>query len=248
MIMKINLSLAAYPTLTYVDAMLRAQAGASEPLLGTLALEHTQLCPQNRGILDEAMAEGLMVAFPETKFRLHANVRVLGTRWVHDLADYGKVAEFWTTLGNISRLMKAPCYTAHAGARGTGTLQDVFDNARRCADLFGIPVGIEGHYPTKAEKYHIDSWVEYTRLYESGIPYVIDFSHLHILASISGETDMDLIREMLTSERCLEVHLSGNDGTHDQHKELVDEPWWWELMSDIHPSTTIFTEGVQPRQ
>jgi len=246
--MSINLSLAAFPTLTYVDAMLRAQAGASERLLGNLSLEHTQLCPQNRGVLDDAMAEGLMAAFPATQFRLHANVRVLGTRWVHDLADYGKVPEFWNAMGSISRLVKAPCYTAHAGVRGTTKLQDVFDNARRCADLFGMPVGIEGHYPTTDGKYHIDSWDEYRLLYESGIPYVVDLSHLHILASISGRQDNNLVKAMLSSERCLEVHLSANDGTHDQHRELVEEPWWWSLMDEINPSATIFTEGMQPRQ
>lgn len=245
--MTIHLSLAAFPTLTFVEAMLRAEQGVSEPLLGQLSLNQTQLCPQNRGILDQRMAEGLMAAFPETQFRLHANVRVLGSRWLHDLADFGKVPDYWEALSRMSKLMKAPCYTAHAGRRGGCSLLQVIDNAKYCAELFGVPVGIEGHYPTSNGDYHVDSWEEYQMVFDSGVPYVVDLSHLQILASHSGQRNEDFVREMLSSERCLEVHLSDNDGTHDQHKELVTAPWWWPLIDDIHPSATIFSEGMQPR-
>jgi hypothetical protein len=57
-------------------------------------------------------------------------------------------------------------------------------------------------------------------LLESGAHYALDLSHLHIVATASGYVEWGLLQELLASPKCLEVHLSGNDGSADQHNAL----------------------------
>lgn len=243
---RVNLSLAAYPGLSFYDAMEKAsKESPEEPLLGKLLLEDTQLCPQNREILTPEYVDMLMALFPATRFRLHANVRVLPSRMILDWSSYGQPQEYWDALASISRQLKAPAYTAHAGRRAEATLPDIIEAARRAEDLFDCPVGIEGHYPTPNDVFLVSNWAEYRTLFESGVNYVVDLSHLHIVAEQSGRRELTLVQEMLACERCIEVHVSANDGTKDQHRTLAREPWWWTLTQYIHPKATIFSEGVQ---
>ena len=117
------------------------------------------------------------------------------------------------------------------------------DNARRCADLFDVPVAIEGLYPSAREPWLVATWEEYRRLLDSGVPFALDLSHLNILATWSGRLDMGLTAEMLSSERCIEVHVSSNDGRHDQHRRCDAPAWWSPLLSSINPRAMVFTEG-----
>lgn len=243
----IHVSLAAFPGVDFLNAMERATKGVSEPLLGELSLEHVQLCPQNIGLLTQEYAAGLAEAFPRTQFRLHANCRVLPGRQITNLDRFDSSGPYWLQLATVSQTIGAPAYTAHAGLRANATLAQVLDNTRRASDLFGCTVGVEGHYPTARGIFLLDSWEDYRVLHESGVPYALDLSHLHILAVQSGRRDEGLVREMLANPACIEVHLSGNDGDHDTHETLDESIWWWELLSSTNPMATLFSEGTQPR-
>jgi hypothetical protein len=67
------------------------------------------------------------------------------------------------------------------------------------------------------------------------------------VATASGYVEWNLLRELLASPQCIEVHLSGNDGSADQHHALdVDAvPWWWSLLACVNPDAVIFSEGRQ---
>jgi len=108
-------------------------------------------------------------------------------------------------------------------------------------------VGIEGHYPTKHDIWLLSTWAEYRVMLESGVHYALDLSHLHIVATGSGYVEWNLLRELLASPKCLEVHVSANDGSADQHHALDVNavPWWWPLLAYVHANTVIFSEGRQ---
>lgn len=120
-------------------------------------------------------------------------------------------------------------------------------NARRCADLFDCPVGVEGHYPTAGDTWLLASWDEYRTLFDSGVPYALDLSHLHIVANHSGRREDTLVAEMLASDRCLEIHVSDNDGRADRHAVCVEPPWWFALLRHAHGEAVIFSEGNHRR-
>ncbi|MDR8402138.1 hypothetical protein NE850_38090 [Paraburkholderia sp. USG1] len=216
-----------------------------EPLLGTLKSDHIQLCPQNRGVLTPELAQDLRHQFPRTRFRLHANVRVLTERYLYDWCDWNSADRYWSALASTNRALDAHGYVAHAGRRDRCSLAALFDNARRASDVFGCPAGIEGHYPTRDNVFLISDWDEYHALFESGVPYALDLSHLNILVFRSRRCERTLIQEMLACERCIEVHLSANDGLRDQHRVLEQEPWWWPLLEHVRDGAVIFSEGNQ---
>lgn len=242
---RVNVSLAAFPRLGFVQAMELAQSGVCEPLLGSLAIDHVQLAPQNSGVLTEELAGQMKVAFPETQFRLHANVRVMPKRQVVDLDRFDTHDPYWQSLARVSRVLDAPAYTAHAGLRTHATVERVLDNTRRASDLMGCVVGVEGHYPTPRGIYLFDSWSDYRTLLESGVPYALDLSHLNIVATQSGTTEVGLVQELLSSENCIECHLSGNNGTRDAHHTLSEPPWWWPLLKHTNDRCVTFSEGAQ---
>ncbi|MCA3173958.1 MAG: hypothetical protein ING36_00245 [Burkholderiales bacterium] len=244
----IHCSMAAFPGMSHLDAVKLAIARQAtgqleESALGLISLGHVQLVPQNRGCIDPCLASGLREAYPHIQFRLHANVRV-SDRWaIYDLAGFKLLHSHFVEAARIHALLGATAYSAHSGRRDQATLPELFDYARRAADLFNSPVAIEGQYPTAHNEYLISSWQEYQTLFESGVPYALDLSHLNIVAQQTGETWTTLVREMLSSDRCLEVHLSDNDGTGDHHQRLNRQPWWFDLLKDINPDAVLFTEG-----
>jgi sugar phosphate isomerase/epimerase len=248
--MQVQLSLAAFPGLTFGEALHVAHATPlSEPAFGAIGVEHVQLCPQNRGILDEAEVDALREAFPNCRLRAHANVRVLPARQVIDLDRFNANDPYWQTLARISRRLDAPVYTAHAGQRKHATLDQAFENTRRAADLFGVPVGIEGHYPTPRDLFLLSTWEDYARLLTERVGFVLDLSHLHIVATQTGRYETNLLAELLDSPDLLEVHLSANEGAADEHAVLTERPWWWPVFEAAHlpTSCTVFTEGNHRR-
>lgn len=243
---QVNVSLAAFPRRHFAEAMYLAEnGGPTEPYLGALCVGHVQLCPQNSGVLDESLVDSLLSNYTNTRFRLHANVRVLRHRVVSDFATFWQEPGYWRQLAHISRRLGSIGYSAHAGRRDQSTLDQVLDAARRCEDLFGCRVGVEGHYPTPNDTFLISSWREYAALFDSGVNYALDLSHLNIVAAQSGRIETNLVREMLACERCIEVHVSDNDGVRDQHKLLAGEPWWLDLLAYANSGATIFTESVK---
>lgn len=245
--MKAHVSLACWPGLRHEAAAALLHEPVEEPLFGRISAKHVQLVPQSLGCLDETLADALRAAHPGTRFRLHANVQVLPRRRLADLSGFALHADWFAQAARISRRLDAPAYTAHAGRRAEADLATLLDHARRCADLFGCPVGVEGHYPTPGDTWLVQSWAEYQAVFESGVPYALDLSHLHILASHTGRFETALVAEMLTCERCIEVHVSANDGRGDWHQVCAEPPWWHPLLPHIHPNAVVFSEGNHRR-
>ena len=244
----INISLAAYPGERHVNAAIKAIESANagslvEPLWGRIHAHHVQLVPQNFGILDETTCQSLMDAFPKTQFRLHANVRVTGKHTIADISGLQKHREWFEQAARISKFLKAPAYSAHSGSRSESDIKQMLDNARKIADLFGVPVAIEGQYPVEGNTLLVTSWDEYRQVFESGLPYVIDLSHLNILAHKTGLQEMNLVKEMLNNGNCIEVHVSDNNGIGDWHQVCEKQTWWYELMPYINKNAVVFTEG-----
>lgn len=236
------LSLACWPGLDYCRVPEVLARTHTEPLFGTLSTAHVQLVPQTVGQLDAARADGLLAAFPGIQFRLHANVRVLPRHRLADLSTFDADQDWFEQAAHISQRLGASAYSAHAGYRRNATLAQVLDNARRCADLFGCPVAVEGLYPDRHRTQLVASWEEYRTVFESGVPYALDLSHLNIVAHRVGRED-GLVADMLACERCIEVHVSDNDGMGDQHRICHTPPWWYRLLAHLHPGAVVFTEG-----
>lgn len=238
---------ATLPGLHTLDAIERIAAGVHEPLLGRLLDDHIQLCPQNRGTLDEAACEELRARWPSTRFRPHANVRVLPRLRLFDasspLADAGHLFD---AVATVCQRLQSPCYTLHAGYRVNASLPEMIDNVMRLQDRFPCPVGVEGLYPDPQRQQLMDCWSDYERVLCAGVPLAVDLSHLQIVARREGPCD-DLVRALLSSPTTLEVHLSANDGRRDSHDVLRSEPWWWHLRDAIQPRATVFSEGNQLR-
>jgi hypothetical protein len=250
--MKVNISLAAFPGLRHQNAAMAAIVGAeqgtlTEPLFGQLRADHVQLVPQSMGLLDEAVCDYLTSTFPETSYRLHANVRVLREHRFADLSNFDQHRDWFAQAARIHHALRATAYTAHSGRRADATLEQMLDNARRCADEWGCMVGVEGQYPTPAAEWLVSSWEEYRMLFESGVPYAIDLSHLNILVHRSGRREDGLVAEMLACERAIEVHLSHNNGRGDTHQVCAEPVWWQPLLDSIHPDAVVFSEGNHRR-
>lgn len=245
--MKAHVSLACWPGLQHEDAARHLADPPVETCFGRLSAEHVQLVPQCMGQLTDALVDSLRTAYPASRFRLHANARILAGHVIADLSGFASHARWFAQAARISRRLAAPAYTAHAGTRSQASMTEMLENARRCADLFGCPVGVEGHYPTRGDTWLVSGWTEYQALFESGVPYALDLSHLHIVATHSRRRETTLIAEMLACERCLEVHVSANDGSGDWHQVCAEPPWWFELLQRVHPEAIIFSEGNHRR-
>ena len=245
---RINPSLACFPSLSFERATERVVAGVEEGVLGRLEASVIQLVPQCYGILDEQVCERVRALAPGRELRLHANVRMHDKRIMADLSGLHLFPSYFERLRALNAFLSAPVYTAHAGRRSEASFTGLLRNAQELSDTMGCVVGIEGHYPTPHNTFLVSGWVEYRRLFESNQHYVLDLSHIHILACQSHERDDGLLREMLASPRCVEVHLSSNDGKSDSHFSLEEEPWWFHLLQHAHPDAVFFTEGRASRR
>lgn len=256
----VQLSFAAFPAMRHQASAKRAldQGGGTttltEPAWGPIGGRHVQLVPQNQGQLTSESAQELKSQYPKTQFRLHANVRVQERFRIIDVSQFHEHPDWVHDAASVSRALGAPAYSGHSGPRQQCSFTNLLDNARRAAEIFESPVAIEGQYPQEngqGDSNWIASWAEYRALFESGVPYALDLSHLNILVHRSGEREDGLVAEMLACERCLEVHVSSNDGTGDQHQICplgARRLWWWPLLAHIHGRAVVFTEGNHLRK
>jgi hypothetical protein len=240
------------PGKKHYDAVATIHQGIEEPMLGRLGHADVQLCPQHPTRVDDVLVDKLLADFPGTRFRLHASVRLRGEyehidprnrRIIYDAANVGEWRWF-KEAARLSRKLNAPAYSVHAGRRENASLQQMADNVRRMVDLFDCRVGVEGLYPER-DVWLIQNWEEYAWLLESGLDFALDLSHLNIVAHKTRRWEEGLVKEMLSSERCIEVHLSNNDGVSDRHLKLDDAPRWWGWLDSIHPDAVVFSEGNQ---
>lgn len=242
----IHAALGAFRGIPVWSAMDMARS-AKEPLFGPISTAQVQICPQNMGKMTTCSAEALRVRNPDVQFRLHANVQADGWTPHADASTFLQYGGYFHILRRISEALGAQAYTWHAGMRCHAALDIVLATTRRLEDDWGIAVGVEGLYPTADDRYVLSTWEEYRQLLESGVKYALDMSHVNILAHRSGERNEGLVREMLASPACIEVHVSGNAGDADTHGQLATEPWWWNLLDVVNPEAVFFTEGGQTR-
>lgn len=251
--MTINASTAMFPGVPLLDAIqLLHEPGLSEPLFSPVSLKHVQLCPQNRTQITEELANELRETYPDTQFRLHANAHVLPQRVIIDASNDARIPEnkrYFEQLAKISKILGAPAYSLHAGYATNMDFIDMIWNVRRIEDIFdGTPVAIEGLYPSTRHKHLMKSLLDYEIVYRADMNVALDLSHLKIIAK-RGTFDIKVLKDMLESIRTLEIHVSDNDGDHDSHAPLSDEPFWWDTLQSakLNPDTVIFTEGNQRR-
>jgi hypothetical protein len=241
---------ACYPGFKYLDAVASLVSGTCESLIGELSMDHCQLCPQSHGVLTEETIDTLKQVSPTTQFRLHANVRVLSN---HVLFDASTVTPstwpYFTRMAELSRYMGASVYSAHAGRRSNATLEEMRNGIHRLSDLFDHTVAVEGLYPSPGNIWLLSDWADYQWLLESGLSYALDLSHLGIVAHHSHRQEIGLLNELLSSDRCVEVHVSDNAGKNDSHDTLSTQPWWWNVLVDslstLSRRAVVFSEGNQ---
>lgn len=186
---------------------------------------------------------------PSSNFRLHANVRVLRPMLFADASNFEQYPEWFEQAAALSKRMNAKGYTLHSGLRSNCSMEQMIENAKRIADLFDCPAGIEGQYPAKlSNALLVSDWQEYRQLFDSGLNFALDLSHLNILKHRSDYFDSDLVKEMISSNQCMEIHVSDNDGSGDQHQTLSEKPFWFEYLDLAHADAVIFTEGNQLRK
>lgn len=244
---EIFFSLASFGGRNFFEAIAQATQGDQfARIIGKLSTQKIQLCPQSRGVLDASAAACLKSTYPEIEFRLHANIKIQASRAIFDAVDFDhkSLAAHWMQIKEISNLLSAPCYTLHAGLRKNGQLEEMFSRVNRLQDYLGIPVAVEGHYPTKNRDYLLDSWSEHKKLLASDVNFVIDLSHFNIIAAKEKEIHKEMLLELLGSPRCIEVHLSGNDNHRDKHEQLNGREWWIPMLEYVNPESTIFFEGA----
>ncbi len=242
----INLSLASFPNRDAISAMEMASAGCSDSVLGELSLNHVQLCPQNCiQKLDDAMCDTLKTQYPTTQFRLHANVKVLDKHRLDvDLCQFSVDSAYFQQLAAISKKLNASGYSIHVGRR-LGSLKRVLSKLVQLEDLMETKVGVEGMYPTAKNTYLLQDWKEYAYLLESGAKFALDLSHLNIVKTFTGTLEDTLVKEMLSSEQCMEIHLSHNNGISDTHTPFKqgETVWWQDMLNGKNPDAVVFYEG-----
>lgn len=247
--LSINASTACWPGLSHTEAMRRILSGTSEPVIGNLGVRHIQLCPQNFGAMTPEIASMIAGSNSAIRFRLHAGVRIDGCKTVHDAGFKfdATVNRYFEGLCEVGHALGYMPYTMHAGRRSECSLEGMRDNIMRVEDIMGRVVGVEGMYPDNG-KYLIQDWDEYKWLHQSELAFALDMSHLNIISNKTGSVDHGLVSEMISNPRCIEIHISGNDGHSDRHEILSEIPWWAALLENgirHNPGAIIFSEGNQ---
>jgi hypothetical protein len=245
----VNAATACFPGMTVKAAIEQILAGASEPMIGRLASQHIQCCPQNLGHLSEAVCEDLRASFPECTLRLHANARVLPHHVRYDASTFtDDTRHYYEALADRSRRLGATAYSLHAGFQRNCALPQMIDNVCRIQDIFGdMVVAVEGLYPNAANPQLMDTWGAYQAVLDAGTPLAIDLSHTKIVARAAASTDEGLLRDLLASPTTIEVHISENNGVADHHDILRREPFWWHLLPSVNANAVVFSEGNQLR-
>lgn len=242
----IHTSLAAYPGWNILRATQAALKGSEEPQLGRCAARVLQLVPQTFGVYTLEILDQIK-ALHAGEIRLHANIQIGPRRVMADLSGFTRYRGYFKELGALNKHLGSPVYTAHAGRRSEADFRSMLRNAKALSDAWGCVVGVEGHYPTPNNTFLVDSWAEYRALFESGAPYVVDLSHLNIVAHASGVQELNMVCEAVSNPNCVEVHVSHNDGRSDSHEPLTEAPWWWPAMNRIHNKAVVFTEARATR-
>ena len=243
---------AIFAGFTHIEAAERIRSGISEPALGMLSSSKMQLCPQNRSSLNEQACFDLVSINPSTEFRIHANTSCGGLFGLHDASSDWSNPSFsaWKKqLAIACGLLGAKAYSWHAGRAVNCSLQQAIDRTMSLEQELGIVVGVEGMYPSSATPWLMSSFKDYETVMLSGASFAVDLSHWQIIACASGATETTLLKELLTHPKCMEIHLSDNDGKRDNHGKLTRKPFWFTILTQLQAKglikADVFSEGLQ---
>ena len=230
---RVQATTAQFPGFSFEDACAEIAKGVVEGF-GPVHMEHVQLCPQASDFVDEQCIVHLQSQYPNTKFRLHANVRIDPILRIYDASRYSKKNRwYYERLAELSSLIGASGYSLHAGYRKDATLEEMKANVTDIQSFFPCDVMVEGMYPDDRKDWLVKNWEEYQWLMESGLLYALDVSHLNILKKRLHKVDLGLLRDMILHPNCKEIHLSHNYGNHDSHMQLkakaYENSWWREI-------------------
>jgi len=125
-----------------------------------------------------------------------------------------------------------------------------FSRIKALADKFNIKLAIENLFPRFGK---IDSlnntFNEFNEILlqlpkDTGI--LLDLGHLNVAASALGFDRQDYIDKMITKygNRIFEVHISGNDGTDDQHLTVTDDDWQLDALKKLKHLPGLAGQGV----
>ena len=232
----INPTTANYPGFSYSKAISFALK------LNTNAA-HMQLCPQQIDYITEDFARLIQEKY-SIQFRCHANTKFYEKLFIFDASSDLKLEDnlnYVYKLKTINNILKSPLYSYHAGKREISLLK-MKDNVLFLQDFLDVPVAVEGLYPNQGNTWLLNSWTEYEWLLNSGLNMAIDLSHIQIIAKNENYINIDLIRELLISEKCLEVHISSNNLIHDNHRIIKGDEFWISLLNNINLKSVIFSE------
>lgn len=246
----IQCTTAMFPGIPFSAAVERIAAKIAER--PELAMDWIQLCPQSYGVVDEGLITDLKRHYPRTKFQLHSNVRLkCGKTPVHGSSHGEWVNEYLETFERLTLLSGCGIYSLHSGYADEMTLNDMFENVREWNRQYNIIIAVEGLYPERRRQALISTWTEYEQLLHADIPYAIDLSHLHIVATTERKRPLQLVRDLLRSQHCREIHLSANNGRVDAHQPWSESnsEWWWEVLDSRHDQCVVFCEeNLQTRR
>ncbi|MDG1481735.1 MAG: hypothetical protein P8R54_19225 [Myxococcota bacterium] len=213
---------------------------------------HTvQLCPQSQQVLDETVVDRLKARWPTRRWRLHANPKLWDLPPIfYDASTVSAhLDSCFEPLARLSARLGADVYSLHAGRTQNASRAELLDNVARLEERFGCTVAVEGMYPDRRGCFHVADSEGYQWLLESGVAMAIDVSHLHIVRCTESGFDEGLLEALLESDRCVEVHLSHNNGRADQHRRLpAAPPWWWSAVCQARarrPELVVFAESNQ---
>lgn len=239
----ISISLGSFNRASVELACEVSRNGISVPFLGNIGIPVIQICPQNRTRVNEAIIDKIAQDYPGHEIAFHANIHVLGLRAIKDIIDFSEDDPYWIRFKELANYAQIKNYSAHVGFRKYGSMIDVFDKQKRMMDFLEIDVAIEGHYPVSNNRFLASDWTEWEMMLNSGLPFVVDVSHAAIIANLGGLRNDNLVQAMLSSKNCMEIHLSGNDGVSDQHRELDGNEWWWPMLPEKNSESRVFYEG-----
>ena len=201
------------------------------------------------------MVEVLRDSFPETTFRLHANVRIGPKLRMLDASTFTPETDwYYREIAKYTRYFNSPGYSFHAGKRVNASLRKMRENVQQIQAYFDCPLIVEGLYPNQQDTWLVSTWEEYRWLMESGLYYAIDLSHIHILSVQCRNQQRELLADLLTHSNCREIHISHNCGRKDGHQMIETsvwkELWWREIWLDsmsqrVDDLPAHFTEGNQ---
>lgn len=221
-------------------------------------LSKTQLCPQHVGYLSADIAQRMKENNPNIHFRLHANVKLQSQLIQFDASNtVEEMMPYLQKMKEIQQIVDAKYYSYHAPMHNNLSWNQVAQNVKELQDFLQIPVALEGLYPGRQKTN--DLWTDSAHAYESiltqNIYYALDLSHLNIAYQQSDEKTKEkllhLTAQMLDNPLCLEVHVSGNDGSYDEHTPIRhQEPWWLSLLNsvELNAQCVVFCESIQAKK